>query len=126
MGKNNGRIKRCQYSSHGIKNFDRNNIDEELRWNYLQNCTGILQTSFTHVLIFIDFNTLLLLLRNISYHKKLVCSPDVDKIDMKRTLEQAIKTNGLETDIRNIVFQLLRASNKCDTKNPVQCVRIIF
>lgn len=54
--------------------------------------------------------------------KKLVCSPDVDKVDMKRTLEQAIKTNGLETEIRNIVYHLLRASNKCDNKNPVTCV----
>lgn len=58
--------------------------------------------------------------------KKLVCSPDVDKFDMKRTLEQAIKANGLETEIRNIVFHLLRASNKADAKNPVQCVRCFF
>lgn len=57
--------------------------------------------------------------------QKLVCSPDVDKCDMKRTLEQAIKANGLETEIRNMVFHLLRASNKTDTKNPVQCVRHI-
>lgn len=42
---------------------------------------------------------------------------------MKRTLEQAIKANGLETEIRNIVYQLLRASNKTDTKHPMQCVR---
>lgn len=62
----------------------------------------------------------------IFYLKKLVCSPDVDKIDMKRTLEQAIKANGLETEIRNITYHLLRASNKCDIKNPVQCVRIFF
>lgn len=55
--------------------------------------------------------------------QKLVCSPDVDKFDMKRTMEQAIKANGLETEIRNIVYHLLRASNKTDTKNPVQCVK---
>lgn len=42
---------------------------------------------------------------------------------MKRTLEQAIKANGLDTEIRNIVFHLLRASAKGDTKNPIQCVR---
>lgn len=63
---------------------------------------------------------------NLLYHKKLVCSPDVDKIDMKRTLEQAIRANGLETDIRNIVFHLLRAANKNDTKNPIQCVSNLF
>lgn len=60
------------------------------------------------------------------FNKKLVCSPDVDKVDMKRTLEQAIKSNGLETEIRNIVYHLLRASNKTDPKNPVQCVRHLF
>lgn len=42
---------------------------------------------------------------------------------MKRTLEQAIKANGLETEIRNIVFHLLRSVNKSDNKNPMQCVR---
>lgn len=52
-----------------------------------------------------------------------MCSPEVDKTDMKRTLEHAIKENGLETEIRNIVYQLLRVSNKSDAKNPVQFVR---
>lgn len=42
---------------------------------------------------------------------------------MKRTLEQAIKANGLDTEIRNIVFHLLRSVNKSDDKNPMQCVR---
>lgn len=55
--------------------------------------------------------------------QKLVCSPEVDKIDMKRTLEQAIKANGLETEIRNTVFHLLRSVAKSDNKNPMQCVR---
>lgn len=53
--------------------------------------------------------------------KKLACSPNVEKDDMKRTLEQAIKSNGLDTEIRNIVYHLLRNSNKIDTK-PAQCV----
>lgn len=56
--------------------------------------------------------------------KKLVCSPDVDKDDMKRTLEIAIKSSGLETDIRNVVFHLLRGSGatKCEPKTLSQCV----
>lgn len=55
--------------------------------------------------------------------KKLVCSPEVQKIDMKRTLEHAIKANGLETEIRNMVFYLLRTLTKTDPKTPVLCVR---
>lgn len=55
--------------------------------------------------------------------KKLVCSPDVDKVDLKRTLEQAIRVNGLETEIRNIVYHVLRASNKYENKLSTQCVR---
>lgn len=47
-------------------------------------------------------------------NQRLVCSPDVDKVDLKRTLEEAIKANGLDTEIRNIVYHLLRSSGKCE------------
>lgn len=33
---------------------------------------------------------------------------------MKKTLELAIKSNGLETDIRNIIFHLIRSSGKAE------------
>ena len=42
--------------------------------------------------------------------QKLACSPEVDKDDMKATLEAAIKNTGLETEIRNIVYHLIRSS----------------
>lgn len=35
-------------------------------------------------------------------------------MDIKRTLEEAIKSNGLDTEIRNIVYHLLRSSVKCE------------
>ncbi|XP_014089062.1 TBC1 domain family member 19 isoform X1 [Bactrocera oleae] len=38
----------------------------------------------------------------------LACSPGVDKNDLRNTLEDAIKSTGLETEIRNIVFHLVR------------------
>ncbi|XP_055591767.1 TBC1 domain family member 19-like isoform X2 [Uranotaenia lowii] len=51
--------------------------------------------------------------------QKLACSPEVDKDDMKHTLEEAIKANGLETEIRNIIFHLIRNTVKSDTKSPI-------
>lgn len=42
---------------------------------------------------------------------------------MKRTLEQALKTSGLETEIRNIIYHLVRTSNNADNKSSMQCVR---
>lgn len=48
--------------------------------------------------------------------QKLACSPEVCKDDMKHTLEQAMKRNGLETEIRNIVFHLIRTSIKNEVK----------
>lgn len=44
--------------------------------------------------------------------QKLACSPDVDKDDMKTTLEAAIKSTGLEIEIRNIIYHLIRSSIK--------------
>lgn len=44
--------------------------------------------------------------------QKLACSPDVDKEDMKTTLEAAIKNTGLEIEIRNIIYHLIRSSIK--------------
>lgn len=48
--------------------------------------------------------------------QKLACSPDVDKDDMKSTLQTAIKNTGLETEIRNIVYHLIRSSSGSSTK----------
>lgn len=44
----------------------------------------------------------------------------MDKDDLKNTLESAIKANGLETEIRNIIFHLIRSSIKTENKNSVQ------
>lgn len=41
---------------------------------------------------------------------------------MKHTLELAMKRNGLETEIRNIVFHLIRNSIKNESKLPMQTV----
>ncbi|XP_053695784.1 TBC1 domain family member 19 [Sabethes cyaneus] len=48
--------------------------------------------------------------------QKLACSPEVDKDDMRHTLEAAIKSNGLETEIRNVIYHLIRNSLKADSK----------
>lgn len=48
--------------------------------------------------------------------QKLACSPNVDRNDMINTLEDAIKNNGIETDIRNIVFHLVRNKFKPEEK----------
>lgn len=42
--------------------------------------------------------------------QKLACSPAVDKDDMRTTLEAAIKGTGLEIEIRNIIYHLIRSS----------------
>lgn len=42
---------------------------------------------------------------------------------MKNTLEAAIRANGLDTDIRNIVFQLIRNTVKAEFKSTLQSVR---
>jgi len=50
--------------------------------------------------------------------QKLVCNPSVDTHDMRNTLEDAIKSAGLETEIRNIVYNLVRTRlSKTDDKN---------
>lgn len=46
--------------------------------------------------------------------QKLACSPEVDKDDMRTTLEAAIKSTGLEIEIRNIIYHLIRSSIKPD------------
>ncbi|XP_065357666.1 TBC1 domain family member 19 isoform X2 [Calliphora vicina] len=48
--------------------------------------------------------------------QKLVCSPSVDRNDMCNTLEDAIKNAGIETDIRNIIFHLVRSKLKPEEK----------
>ncbi|XP_050077496.1 TBC1 domain family member 19 [Anopheles maculipalpis] len=48
--------------------------------------------------------------------QKLSCSPEVDKDDMKQTLESAIKANGLEIEIRNVIYHLIRNTVKSDTR----------
>lgn len=48
--------------------------------------------------------------------QRLACSPEVDKDDMKATLETAIKEHGLETDIRNLVFHLIRSTVKQEVR----------
>ncbi|XP_046812263.1 TBC1 domain family member 19 isoform X1 [Lucilia cuprina] len=48
--------------------------------------------------------------------QKLVCSPSVDRNDMCNTLEEAIKSAGIETDIRNIIFHLVRSKLKPEDK----------
>lgn len=45
-----------------------------------------------------------------------MCVPEVDKDDMKKTLETVIKSSGLETEIRNIVYHLVRSNGKVETK----------
>lgn len=55
-----------------------------------------------------------------TFLQRLACSPEVDKDDMKSTLEVAIKANGLETEIRNMVYHLVRRNGKGDPKSPVQ------
>lgn len=57
--------------------------------------------------------------------QSLACSPDVDKDNMKATLESAIKGNGLETEIRNIVFHLIRNSFKNEIKSVMASVVFI-
>lgn len=57
--------------------------------------------------------------------QKLACSPEVCKDDMKHTLEVAMKRNGLETEIRNIVFHLIRTSIKNEVKLTMQTVRVV-
>lgn len=48
--------------------------------------------------------------------------PDVDKDDMKASLEIAIRRHGLETDVRNIIYHMIRSTVKTEVKNLVQAV----
>lgn len=41
---------------------------------------------------------------------------------MKRTLEEAIKSKGLETEIKNIIYHLIRNTIKSDGKSSTQSV----
>lgn len=50
--------------------------------------------------------------------QKLACSPDVDKDDMKTTLETIINATGLEIEIRNIIYHLIRSFIKVDCVRP--------
>ncbi|XP_037926548.1 TBC1 domain family member 19 isoform X2 [Hermetia illucens] len=52
--------------------------------------------------------------------QKLVCTPNVDKNDMRTTLEDAIRATGLEIEIRNILFHLIRSSVKSELKASIQ------
>lgn len=54
--------------------------------------------------------------------QKLACTPEVDKNNMKGTLEVAIRSNGLETEIRDIVYHLIRNSVKTELKNSMASV----
>lgn len=50
--------------------------------------------------------------------QRLVCNPSVDPHDMRNTLEDAIRGAGLETEIRNIVYNLVRSRlSKVDDKS---------
>lgn len=49
--------------------------------------------------------------------QKLACSPDVDKNEMKSTLESAIKNTGLDTEIRNLIYHLIRNSIRADVRS---------
>lgn len=53
-----------------------------------------------------------------------MCLPEVDKDDIKKTLESVIKTSGLETDIRNIVYHLVRNNGKVEQKPGAQAVNL--
>ncbi|TMW53720.1 hypothetical protein DOY81_001188 [Sarcophaga bullata] len=48
--------------------------------------------------------------------QKLACSPNVDRNDMVNTLEEAIKNAGLETELRNIVYHMVRNKSKTEDK----------
>lgn len=54
--------------------------------------------------------------------QKLVCTADVDKDDIKNTLESVMRDKGIETEIRNIVFHLVRNSIKSEIKASLQSV----
>lgn len=54
--------------------------------------------------------------------QRLVCSPNVDKHNMKNTLEMVIKANGLETEIRDIVYHQIRSSVKTELRNTIASV----
>lgn len=51
-----------------------------------------------------------------------MCTPNVDKNDMRTTLEDAIRATGLEIEIRNILFHLIRSSVKSELKASIQPV----
>lgn len=57
-------------------------------------------------------------------YQKIACSPSVDKNFMEESIEQAIKNDGLETEIKNIVFHHLRDRHLHETKT--NGVRIQF
>lgn len=44
----------------------------------------------------------------------LACQPTVDKNDLRNSLEDAIKSTGLDTELRNIIFHLVRTTIKND------------
>lgn len=47
----------------------------------------------------------------------LACQPSVDKNDLRNSLEDTIKATGLDTELRNIVYHLVRNSAKSDTSS---------
>lgn len=55
--------------------------------------------------------------------QRLVASPNVDKNDMRNTLEDAIKSAGLETELRNMIYTLVRSRlEKLDGRPPLVMV----
>ena len=55
--------------------------------------------------------------------QKLACSPSVDRNDMVNTLEDAIKNAGIETELRNIVFHMVR--NKCKPEEKPSQISVV-
>lgn len=52
--------------------------------------------------------------------QRLVASPNVDKHDIRNTLEDAIKTAGLETELRNMIYNLVRSRlERLDSKQSI-------
>lgn len=51
--------------------------------------------------------------------QKLVSAPDVKKEDFKQTLQQAMKEKGLDTKLRNTVFQWVRSQTKSTKIDPM-------
>lgn len=51
--------------------------------------------------------------------QRLASSPEVDRDNLKRSLELAIRATGLETEIRNIVFHQIRSSVNSELRHTI-------